>query len=303
MKRLRLFWGILAMLASGCGFAQDLTVNYFSYIHNLYNINPAYCAIGHTFAGVMDVRQRTGLNNLNTMVGLNGMMGKSQGIGGRMVTDVRGPFQTMILDATYGYKLELKERQNLYFGLSAGLVNKSINTSRIKNYSQLDEDPVLDVTNYRANNFTAGAGLIYEYKSFELAFAAPQLVGVNQKSLSYFNVLAANIFYLSSQYEITPMVLYFNTPVLKNLVSVQCKAEYNKRVSLQLGYQSNSLFNACAGFHYKDVGIAYNYTTSNKLTNVQTSGTHEIILTLRTGKKSKNKHLEQMHPELDEHVE
>jgi len=303
MKKINLLLLVVALAVGTKSFAQDLTVNYFSYIHNFYNINPAYCAIGHTFAGIIDVRQRSGLNNINTMVGLNGMLNKNQGAGGRMVTDVRGPFQVMIMDATYAYKLSLQEHQNVYFGLSAGLVNKSLNTSRIKNYSQLDADPVLDASNFRSNNFTAGAGIVYEYKSFEAAFSAPQLVGVNQNSFSYINALVANIFYLNAQYEITPMLLYFNTPVLKNLASVQVKAEYNRRVWLQLGYQTNSQFNACVGFSYNDLGIAYNYTSSNKLMNVQTSGMHEVILTLRMGKKSKNKHLEKMKPSYEEHVE
>ena len=294
---------VLAVLVNGVGHSQDLTTNYLSYVHNFYNLNPAYCAIGHTFAGILDVRQRTGLSATNTMLGINGMLNSNQGLGVRLVTDVRGPFQVMMVDATYAYKLSLDKHQAVYFGLSAGLVNKSLNTSKIKNYDQLDgDDPVLDVSNFRSTNFTAGAGLIYEYKSFEFAVSAPQLVGVNQKSFNYINVIAANIFYLNAQYEITPMLIYFNTPVLKNLVSGQLKLEYNRRIWLQLGYQSNYMFNACVGFQHNDLGIAYNYTSSNKLMNVQTSGTHEVILTLRMGRKSKNHHLHKRQPD-EEHVE
>ena len=62
------------------------------------------------------------------------------------------------------------------------------------------------------------------------------------------------------------------------------------------------MFNACVGFSHSDLGIAYNFMTSNKLMNVQTSGTHEVILTLRMGRKNKNRHLNKIHPE-QEHVE
>jgi type IX secretion system PorP/SprF family membrane protein len=294
---------LLFLLNSLIGYSQDLMTNYLSYVHNFYNLNPAYCAIGHKFAGILDVRQKSGLNNINTMLGLSGMLNEHQGAGARLITDIRGPFQVMVLDGTYAYKLGLDKDQSIYFGLSAGLVNKSINTSKIKNYDQLDaDDPVLNSSNFRSTTFTAGGGLIYEYKSFEFAVSAPQLISANKKSLSYFNVLAANIFYLNAQYEITPILIYFNTPVLKNLVSVQCKAEYNRKLSLQLGYQSNSTFNACVGFTHADIGVAYNFMTSNKIMNVQTSGTHEVILTLRMGRQNKNHHLNKIHPEL-EHVE
>jgi type IX secretion system PorP/SprF family membrane protein len=303
MKRYKSILFFMALLNGISVYSQDLTTNYLSYVHNFYNLNPAYCAIGHKFAGVLDVRQRAGLNAVNTMLGVSGMLNDKQGAGGRLVTDVRGPFQVMVLDGTYSYKLGLDQHQSIYFGLSAGLVNKSLNTSKIKNYDQLDaDDPVLDGSNFRSTTFTAGAGMIYEYKSFEFAFSAPQLVDGNKKTFSYFNALAANIFYLNSKYEITPMLIYFNTPVVKNLVSMQCRAEYNRRLSLQLGYQSNSMFNACLGFSHSDLGIAYNFMTSNKLMNVQTSGTHEVILTLRMGKKNKNHHLNKIHPE-PEHVE
>jgi type IX secretion system PorP/SprF family membrane protein len=300
MKRHFLFLlGMLFWAASA--FSQDLTQNYYSYINNLYNINPAYCAIGHKLAGVMDVRQKTGWNETNAMVGISGQLNANQGLGARLNSDLRGPFQTFIMDATYGYKVDIAEGRALYLGLSAGLINRSLNTSKIKNYNDLDpNDPTLNVTNYKSTAFTAGAGLVYEHKSFELAISAPQLVAGNQRSFNYITVMAANIFYLSDKFELIPMLFYFNTPVVKNLGVLQLKAEYHRKFWGQIGFQTNSIFNACVGYNVGDLGFAYNYMTSNKLTNVQTSGTHEVILTLKVGKKYRNRH---MAPKNDEHIE
>ena len=300
MKRIPLFLIGIFLLATSV-ISQDLTQNYYSYINNLYNINPAYCAIGHKLAGVLDVRQKAGWNETNAMFGISGQLSANQGIGARLNSDLRGPFQTMVVDATYGYKVEIAEGRALYLGLSAGLINRSLNTSKIKNYNDLDpNDPALSVTNYKSTSFTAGAGLIYEHNSFELAISAPQLVAVNQRSFNYITVMAANIFYLSEKLELIPMLFYFNTPVVKNLGVLQCKAEYKRKFWGQLGYSTNSIFNACIGVNFGDLGFAYNYMTSNKLTNVQTSGTHEVILNLKVGKKYKNRH---MAPKHDEHIE
>lgn len=277
-------------------------MNYLSYVYNLYNINPAYCAIGHKFAGIIDVRHRAGLDATNAMMGVNGLLSERQGIGGRLNADSRGPFQVMILDVTYGYKLPLAEHQALYFGLSAGLNNKSLNTSKIKGYNELDQtDPVLNVSNFKSTTFTAGAGLIYEYKTLELAISAPQLLGINQKSLNYLTFMAANIFHVNSSLEFIPMVFYFNTPVVKNLLSAQGKLDYQRKAWIQLGGQTNSLFNVGVGYHFGDLGLGYNYTTSNKLTNVQTSGTHEVFLTLRLGAKKRAPYLNKRGEE--EHIE
>lgn len=280
--------------------AQDLTMNYYSYVHNLYNINPAYCAIGHKLAGVLDVRQKTGLNETNAMLGLSGQLSENQGAGARLIADTRGPFQVLILDATYGYKLSLSENRSLYFGLSAGFNNKSINTSKIKNYNDLDaNDPVLNLTNFKSTSFMAGAGMIYEHKGFKAAISAPQLIATGQKSFNYITVMVGNIFKVNKSIDLTPTLFYFNTPIVKDVVSLQVKGEYSQKVWLQLGYQTNSLFNACVGYNLGNLGIAYNYWTSNKLSNVQTSGTHEVILTLRVGKRYRNRHMDPH----EEHIE
>ncbi|MBC7390488.1 MAG: PorP/SprF family type IX secretion system membrane protein [Opitutaceae bacterium] len=282
--------------------AQDLTMNYLSYVYNLYNINPAYCAFGHKFSGIADVRHKSGTDATNAMVGLNGLLSDKQGIGGRLNADTRGPYQVMIADVTYGYKVSIKEHQSIYLGVSAGFYNKSLNTSKIKNYSSLDQDdPVLTNSNFKSTSFAGGIGLIYEYKTLELSVSAPELINLSQHSYNYVILMAANIFHINKSIEFIPMVFYFNTPIVKNLLSAQGKFEYNDNLWFQLGAQTNSLYNIGVGFHKNGLGLGYNYTTSNKLTNVQTSGTHEVILTFRVGSKKRAPYLNKRN--VEEHIE
>lgn len=268
--------------------AQDLSMNYYSYIHNLYNLNPAYCAIGHKLEGIIDVRQKISLNSTNSMIGLNGEITENQGVGARLIADLRGPFQTALFDATYGYKLHLNENSNLIFGLSAGFVNRSLNTSKIQNYADLDQnDPLLNNSNFASTSFTTGAGLIYEYKKFQASVSAPQLIGENQKLDNFYTLMLARIFHLGSDFKLTPMLFYFHTPVTKDFMSLQLKTQYLNKLWLQLGYQTSEVFNACIGYNISGFGFAYNFYTSNSLMNVQTSGTNEFILTFKLNKKAK----------------
>lgn len=288
MKKNIYFTIAILLLQFNVTLAQDLSMNYYSYINNLYNLNPAYCAIGHKLEGVFNVRQKLSLNTTNSMIGLNGAITEYQGVGTRLISDVRGPFQTTLFDGTYGYKLPLNENSNLIFGLSAGIVNRNLNTSRIQNYADLDlNDPLLDNSNFSSTTFTTSAGLIYEYKKFQASFSAPQLIGVNQKFDNFYNLMIAHIFHVGDDFKITPMLFYFHTPITKNLLSLQVKTNYLNKLWLQLGYQSSSVFNACIGYNLKSFGFAYNFFTSNSLMNVQTSGTNEFILTFKLNRKAK----------------
>ena len=152
MKKYIYFTIAILLIQVKTTLAQDLSMNYYSYIHNLYNLNPAYCAIGHKLEGIFDVRQKLSLNATNSMIGLNGAITENQGVGTRLISDLRGPFQTTLFDGTYGYKLPLNENSNLIFGLSAGIVNRTLNTSKIQNYADLDlNDPLLDNSNFATN--------------------------------------------------------------------------------------------------------------------------------------------------------
>src|ERR1035437_5574509 len=117
--------------------AQDLSMDYYSYLYNKFNINPAYCAKDDKMSAILDLRQRAGLSSNNAMFGIKSTLSQNQGIGARFISDNRNAFQVFKADATYGYKLKIDDKQNLTFGISAGLETKSLNVTKIKNYDQL----------------------------------------------------------------------------------------------------------------------------------------------------------------------
>lgn len=280
---------VAALLAGFNSNAQDLSMDYYSFLYNKYNINPAYCAKGDKMLAILNVRQKTGLSSNNSMFGIKGIFGENQGLGMRVISDNRGAFQVIKADATYGYRLKINDNQNVYFGLSAGLTNKSINKSKIKNYDQLDlSDPALESSNLKANLFSAGAGLIYDFKNLEFSASAPQLMEGAQK-ISPNVILFSNYkFVLKKEITITPEVFYFNMPVVKNYGGLQVKGGYKNMIWAQLGYQTNSTYNLGVGVAYNIFEVGYGYMSANNLMKSQSNGTHEILLTIRIANKNQN---------------
>ncbi|MES2593005.1 MAG: PorP/SprF family type IX secretion system membrane protein [Bacteroidota bacterium] len=267
--------------------AQDLSMDYYSFLYNKFNINPAFCAKGDKLSAILNVRQRSGLSSNNSMLGINGLLGDNQGLGARVISDNRGAFQVLKADATYGYKVKVNDNQNVYFGLSAGLTSKSINKAKINNYDQLDlSDPALETSNLKSNSFSTGAGLIYDFKAFEFSVSAPQLLESSQK-ISPTTVFITNYkFELNNDISVTPELFYFNLPVVKNYGGVQVKGDYKNLVWTQLGYQTNSAFNLALGVKFNIFELGYGYMASNNLMKNLSNGTHEVLLKIGISNKS-----------------
>lgn len=274
--------------------AQDLSMDYYSFLYNKFNINPAFCAKGDKLSAILNVRQRSGLSSNNSMFGIKSVLGDNQGLGVRVISDIRGAFQVLKADATYGYKVKIDENQNVYFGLSAGLTSKSLNKSKIKNYDQLDlSDPALETSNLKSNAFSTGAGLIYDYKAFEFSVSAPQLIESSQK-ISPTTIFITNYkFDLNSDISLIPELYYFNLPVVKNYGGVQVKGDYKNLVWAQMGYQTNSAFNLAVGVKFNIFEVAYGYMAANNVMKNLSSGTHEVLLKIGLSNRSqKGLHLD-----------
>jgi type IX secretion system PorP/SprF family membrane protein len=280
-----IIYSALLLLFYSSTFSQDLSLDYYSYLYNPYNINPAYSANEDKLALNVDNRQRSGVNTSNTMLGGRGLIGSNQGVGGRLIVDNRNVFQTLKIDATYGYCLHISEKQKLAFGLSAGLINRSLNTTKINNYDKLDAtDPVLQSVYLKSNSFTAGAGFVYNLNNFELAVASPHLVQGIQNVAENFNITTSYKIVINEKLSITPGLFYFNIPIVKKLAGIQLKTEYNNKLWLQCGYQSNSDFNIGLGYKIGPIGFGYNYSTGTKLMRSQSNGMHEVMLILKTNR-------------------
>lgn len=275
--------------------AQIVSYDFYSFrINNMYNVNPAYSAKGEGLNALLSAQtQNKGVPNANKnlMFGVYSKVSNSQAIGGKIITDTRGAFQTIKADISFAQIAKLNANSNLIFGISAGVLNNNLSITRIENYEVLDAtDPYLN-QNYNSNTqFVAGAGLYYNYKTLEISASMPHLLITNQNVNSYAN---AAIFYTiktGEKFKITPWVCYQNIPITKSLTSGYVKVMYADKIWLQAGYQTNSSLAAMFGVNLDNLGLGYGFKFSNNNYKNISTGAHEIMLSykfLRTNKEQK----------------
>jgi len=274
--------------------AQIMSYDFYSYKqNNMFNVNPAYAAKGDGINIIIDAQsQNNGVaySNKNLMAGMYAKVSDKQAIGGKIITDTRGAFQLLKADLSYAYIAKFAENHSLTLGLSAGILNNTLLTSRIENYQALNQtDPTLTKSYYNTTQFSAGVGLLYNYKALDLSVSLPQIVSTNQTINTY---LHAAVFYAikaGTKFKITPWVSYQNIPVTKPLGTGMLKVAYKDLLWIQAGYQTNSSFSASFGVLVENIGISYGYNMSNSNFTTVSSGRQEVTLSYKIRAKSQNK--------------
>jgi type IX secretion system PorP/SprF family membrane protein len=274
--------------------AQIVSYDFYSFrLNNMYNVNPSYAAKGEGINAILSAQtQNKGVPNANKnlMFGVYSKVSNSQAIGGKIITDTRGAFQTTKADISFAQIAKLNANSNLIFGISAGVLNSNLSIARIENYDVLDAtDPYLS-QNYNNNTqFAAGAGLYFNYKTLEVSASMPHLLITNQNVNSYAN---AAIFYTikaGDKIKITPWICYQNTPITKSVSSGYLKLMFAEKLWLQAGYQTNSSLSAMFGVNIENLGVGYGFRLSNNRYQSITSGSHEITLSYKFLKNKEQK--------------
>lgn len=276
------------------GVAQNLSYDFYTYrLNNMYNINPAYTGKDDGMNIILSAQSQNkgvAFANKNFMLGLHSKISSKQAIGGKMIYDYRGAFQNIKADLTYAYIAKINDAQKLSLGLSAGVYNNSINTSKIEGYERLDySDPTLSNNYYNQTQFSAGVGLLYTLKGLDVSLSLPHIITTSQPLNSYFN---GSVFYTikaGNKFKITPWVSYQNIPVTKSVTSFMLKTAFKDLVWIQLGYQTNKSINMALGLNYENISLGYGYRMSNKEFNGITTGMQEITLGYRIIKNNSKK--------------
>ncbi len=278
------------LLSSVAMWAQDLSFDYQSYVMNWYNINPAMSGEGDRLEAMLNMRNHVkGFSNApkNIMAGIRSSIGENQGIGARLVSDSRGAFQTIKFDLTSSYRVRLASDHSLAFGLSAGIVKKSLNYTRVSNYELLNtSDVTFNTANLNTTDILIGAGLFYTWKKkLELGLSTPHLMETSEPLNQYFNFIAGYSADLNDDFKVKPWVSYQNIPVTPNLLGIYSKLTWKDKIWTQLGFQTNNALNIALGLELEHLLIGYNYQTANRTKRNVSMGTHQIMLTFGFAKK------------------
>ena len=297
---------VLFLLNIGYGRGQELANEYYNYILNKQNLNPAF--IGHSGDITAILNAKTYMAGYsgaprNIMFGLDVPITNQQGLGARLTTDKRGAYELSKYDISYSHELQIDESSTFRFGISGGAIRRMLNPNSIDNIEFLEQaDPTLASGYYDETKFTSGVGLLYEHKKLQLGLSAPHLL-VENEDISQFMVGMASyrIAIKDSDFSLEPSLIYQNRPVLENTLDVLVRVDYQEQFWTQLGYQSTNNLNFALGFNFGAFGVGYAYGRNNQELSRISSNSNEIMIRLNFA-SLKKKHENELIKTLDEYV-
>lgn len=304
--------------------------HYTQYILNNYIINPAVAGIEnytdikishrHQWVGILDAP-------VTTYVTVHGSIGKEDsrtnpttfspegenprgraywesytsakphhGWGFTMINDRTGALNRFSAYGTYAYHLGIGPRTSLSGGISVGVTNNALNTSKLLFDNPID--PAVASSGY-LNKLRpdVNAGLWLYSADFFAGISAQQIMNqglefsgntltTNAKSYPHLFFTAGYKLYAGEDFSIIPSAVIRYVDPLPLGVDLNVKAQYRDRIWLGAGYRVNDGLSAMVGVNISNVfniGYAYDYTTS-PLQNF-TKGTHEIVMGFMLGNK------------------
>ncbi len=282
--------------------AQHLP-QYTQYMLNDYAINPAIAGKNKDYWECKSNNryQWVGLTDAprTYILSLQGpFRNRKMGIGGTIYTDIVGPTRRVGFQFAYAYHVKLTETLKLGLGLSAGLLQYSVDGSKLLLHDPNDQ--ILSNAYQKAYAPDFGAGLyLYDDKLF-LSLSVPQLYRANLKFFEnqttknsvlepHFYGLVGYKFNLGEDFKVEPsvMVKYVTPAPIK--IDGGVRLIYQEMIWIAGSFRSNDAISATLGYLYKEwlmVGYSYDFTTT-RLKNYS-SGTHEIMIGLRFKNVQKN---------------
>ncbi len=302
---------LFVLFIMGQGLAQQAP-QYSMYMLNKYAFNPAYAGLDNSLSvtGVFR-RQWSGLvggpttQNVNAHMPLYYLGG---GIGINLENDELGAERNTLASLSYNYFLPVSKTSMISVGLSAGVVQKSLDGSKLRtpDGQYLAEPPTID----HQDNFVPqgkvsavapvfNAGLYFHHERFEAGLAVSHL---SQSTTRLEAIESVNITYirnyffnLATQFEIgRSFSLHPSVLVKSDLTQTQMEfsaiLKYGDNIfggASFRGYTSNSTDAVVflAGYKLNErVTLAYSYDlTLSGLSNVS-QGSHEVMLNYNLNK-------------------
>ncbi|MCO6500364.1 MAG: type IX secretion system membrane protein PorP/SprF [Vicingus serpentipes] len=282
------------ILGGGLLFAQQLP-HFSQYYLNDYLINPAVAGSRNYFEGKSAHRyQWEGITDAprTYTLSVNGpTKNLKMGLGGYLFTDIVGPTRRTGFNLSYAYHLKLNESLKLSLGLSAGLLQFTIDASKITLRDQ--DDAILTGGVQSELKPDAGFGLYLYHKKYYFGFSAPQLLNSRVKFFkegenpvgtlpAHFFLTAGYKFQVADDVVIEPstFVKYVSPAPLQ--IEGTLRAIYKEKVWISGTYRTLDAITVSAGYLINNnftIAYAYDFTTTN-LKNYST-GTHEFLVGIR----------------------
>ena len=277
--------------------AQQLP-QYTQYMFNDFALNPAVAGKTNYWNCISNNRyQWVGITDAprTYVLSIHGPLeGKNMGVGMNICTDIVGPTRRVGFQAAYSYHLKINSTYKLNFGLSAGLLQYSIDGNKI--IFKTGFDPVTPGT-YKSDLIPdLGAGAYLHSDKLYVSFSVPQMFPSEIKFKDQVNTGSSRIaphFYLLTGYkfsvgqdfifEPSMLVKYVSPAPIK--VDIGARLSYRNQMWIGANYRTNDAITALVGCMYNNwliFGYSYDYTTT--ALQQYTTGTHELMLGVRFSK-------------------
>jgi type IX secretion system PorP/SprF family membrane protein len=287
--------------------AQQLPV-YNQYMFNQFVLNPAMSSVGVEVPTITAIHrnQWVGVDGApeTSLITFNGdIVERNVGYAAYLYRDQTGILSTTSFYGNYSYNFLAFDGFRIALGLSAGVVYKGVDRSKINLPNSAD--PILATNIGNGSTFDFNFGVNFNYWNFDLGFAAPQLFGnsinsseaLRDSSMS-FNLERHYVGVLRYTYNLSiPYIGQFGDrakiiPQLTTRYLPNSPVQFDLHTTLELedlgwlgvGYRTNMGIISTVGFDVtNDLAIGYSYEMNLGATSKSLGSSHEITLVYRLG--------------------
>ena len=299
MKLLRIFLALICFLQLSCKLQAQQNLMYSHYFLNPFLYNPSFVA--------PDGYAELYLNYRNQWAGIEGApatgtisvhlpMNYKAAFAFTGYQDKAGVLKTTSGMLTFAYQIHLGSRASdnhkIGFGLSAGMMSTSIGPGNVNT-----SDPVIG----RTSSFDGQFGMHYQLKNLKIAFAIPRLFrtyvasqqGFNKPGLEQIKTTITSVSYnikFGNRITVEPIATYRTYGNTTGQFEGLGVLRIDNVAWVGGSYRQDYGATAFVGMNIKDkikLGYAYEFATNQ--INTFGSGTHELQLVLRLGKKKFSK--------------
>lgn len=275
---------------------QDAAV-YSQFTLNPFQFNPSYASQnGYAEANVFYRKQWLGVENAPEIGSFNiqAPVGRNVSLGFTAFTNKTILLNTSGALATFAYRVRLGVYHHLNFGISGGIALNNFDLNAVANTN----DPALANVVQKSQYATGQFGFNYQFKNFKIGFALPNVLDSKPNSLKDFQEVKFSPFrnkfgsisynFNLNEIQLSPTVLYRALDERQDQWEGMLIATYKGFLWLGASYRDGYGITGFIGLKLKGrlrIGYAYEHPTSS-LSNAS-SGSHEIYLGTRLGKRDR----------------
>ena len=283
-------------------YSQQIVLNS-QYMINSFVLNPAAAGTKTYAPLVIGVRRQwMGIREapVSQHISYHTSLSKNLGVGGMVFNDVAGPSRRSGLLGAISTQIETSKYTRFSFALAGSINQYMIN----RNQLITEESDDITVINYTSNRLIPdlGFGVKWYGDRYQVGLSGFNMIQTNLDLTNIITPVTNNLertVYLNGSYIIplgkySPLVTLEPSAVMRYMINapfqfdVNVRAIYNKRLWGGFSYRFKESIVAMIGFSTAKLGISYSYDYSLSALTEYNSGSHEIMLTLRSKNKKGN---------------